>query len=118
MARICNVPFDFIFHRGLGIRICGLLLKKCSENNFLIADRFVTDSGDYEGGFVQDPIRGYYEQPIIVLDFESLYPNCMIDMNMSNETCLDESSVGPEVYKKLKDEGAINSICVSDQKQY
>lgn len=33
----------------------------------------------YEGATVIEPVRGYYPQPIVTLDFNSLYPSIMID---------------------------------------
>ena len=40
----------------------------------------------FEGAHVKDPIPGYYTEPIIVMDFASLYPNSIIQKNMSGET--------------------------------
>ena len=40
----------------------------------------------YEGAHVIDPIPGYYTEPIIVMDFASLYPSSIIQKNMSGET--------------------------------
>ena len=44
-----------------------------------------------------------------MLDFESLYPNCMIDKNMSNETCVKESACN---FKELLESGKLNAITV------
>ena len=40
----------------------------------------------YDGAHVIDPIPGYYTEPIIVMDFASLYPSSIIQKNMSGET--------------------------------
>ena len=40
----------------------------------------------YDGAHVIDPIPGYYTDPIIVMDFASLYPSSIIQKNMSGET--------------------------------
>ena len=51
-----------------------------------------------------------------MLDFESLYPNCMIDMNFSNETCVDLAKLDEETREKIKDK--LNVIEISENKKY
>lgn len=43
--------------------------------------------GSYEGAFVKDPIRGFYEW-LVSFDLESLYPSIIIQNNISPETVL------------------------------
>lgn len=50
----------------------------------------------YEGATVIEPVRGYYPQPIVTLDFNSLYPSIMIGHNLCYTTL-----VKPEVRNKL-----------------
>lgn len=55
----------------------------------------VQHNSSFEGAYVKDPIPGYYTEPIIVMDFASLYPNSIIQKNMSGETqILDEKYLG------------------------
>jgi DNA polymerase elongation subunit (family B) len=54
----------------------------CMQCNRVQYDTF------YEGAHVKDPIPGYYTNPIVVMDFASLYPNSIIQKNMSGETQL------------------------------
>jgi DNA polymerase elongation subunit (family B) len=42
--------------------------------------------GKYKGALVLEPVVGYYEQPVGVLDFASLYPSIMRWKRMSPET--------------------------------
>ena len=109
MARICNIPFEFIFSRGQGIRILALAYRVCNKKGFYIPDRDCADSKqkdeDWQGGYVHTPAIGYYQKPIIVLDFESLYPNCMIDKNLSRETFvpnLKESGLSRDDVHEIK----------------
>jgi DNA polymerase elongation subunit (family B) len=51
----------------------------------------VDDQTGYKGAFVFDPIKGYHIEPIIVLDYSSLYPSCIIEYNMSLETVVENS---------------------------
>ena len=40
----------------------------------------------YEGATVIDPLTGYYADPVLVLDFKSLYPSCMLAYNVCLST--------------------------------
>lgn len=42
----------------------------------------------YEGATVIDPVKGYYTDPIVTLDFSSLYPSIMMAHNLCYSTLL------------------------------
>lgn len=44
----------------------------------------------YQGAIVLDPLPGRYTQPIVVLDFSSLYPRSIISRNISWETLVKD----------------------------
>jgi DNA polymerase elongation subunit (family B) len=44
--------------------------------------------GRYVGAIVLKPIKGYYDTPVITLDFSSLYLSILIDENLSHDTYL------------------------------
>ena len=115
MANVCSVPLSYIFLRGQGVKIFSLVSKVCRENNFLLPDlkkpktdeekeadkkrfsRYDDDSedeveeGGYEGAIVLPPNPGIYlEEPVVVLDYSSLYPSCMISENFSHDTYVME----------------------------
>ena len=43
---------------------------------------------------VMEPFSGFYEDPVIVLDFQSLYPSMMIAYNLCFSTCLGKLKQG------------------------
>ena len=43
---------------------------------------------------VMEPRSGFYEDPVIVLDFQSLYPSMMIAYNLCFSTCLGKLKQG------------------------
>lgn len=113
MANVCHVPLSYIFLRGQGIKCLSLVSKKCRERNHLIptikrpyvdkekkkeedakktkAELKAEKEADdllygYEGATVFTPKVGiYFDDPIAVLDYNSLYPNSMIAFNFSQE---------------------------------
>jgi DNA polymerase elongation subunit (family B) len=88
MADVCKVPMQYIFLRGQGIKIFSAIVFNASKRNQIIMSQENID-GDmsYEGAIVLPPKIGMYlDQPIAVLDFNSLYPSNMIAFNLSPDT--------------------------------
>jgi DNA polymerase delta subunit 1 len=88
MAAICSVPIDFIVMRGQGIKTASLIAKKCRENNILMPVLEKPDfSEGYEGAVVLPPKCGFYfDEPVYVNDYNSLYPSTIIAGNMSMDS--------------------------------
>jgi DNA polymerase I len=63
------------------------------HGKFALPSKGAVDSEDYEGGAVFDPITGVREM-VSVLDLKSLYPMCMVTLNLSPETYIAD----PEAY--------------------
>lgn len=91
MASVCEVPLSYIFFNGQGIKAFSLVIKKCREEGYLIPTLEKTENaGKYKGAFVIDAIPGIYQDPIVVLDYNSLYPNSMNEKNLSTECHIKE----------------------------
>jgi DNA polymerase elongation subunit (family B) len=88
MSNVCVVPFSYLFLRGQGIKILSLVAKFCREENFLIKDlgEDDVDKSSYEGAIVFPPQAGVYFEPIVVMDYNSLYPSSMIAENISHDS--------------------------------
>jgi DNA polymerase elongation subunit (family B) len=103
MANVCSVPVSYIFTRGQGVKIESLIFKDCYARNQLIevlpAARFgggedageddgaATQEDSYEGAIVLDPTPGmYFDAPVGVCDFASLYPSTIISENISHDS--------------------------------
>jgi len=89
MANVCKNPLSWIIHRGQGVKILSLVSYFLKSKDyilpFLYKDSF--DKEGYEGAVVLDPNPGIYiDRPIAVLDYSSLYPSSMIEVNLSHET--------------------------------
>ena len=96
MANACSVPIPYIFTRGQGIKIESLIFKECYERGQCVKVLPTTAFGSiaiagadesYEGAIVLEPKPGiYYDSPIGVADFASLYPSTIISENISYDT--------------------------------
>jgi DNA polymerase delta subunit 1 len=107
MSDVCRVPVQYIFLRGQGIKIYSAVVYQASKRNQIImTQEGLEGNASYEGAIVLPPKIGMYlDQPIPVLDFNSLYPSNMIAYNLSPDTLVyvkTFSSAG----KKLKHEGS------------
>jgi DNA polymerase elongation subunit (family B) len=92
MADVCKVPMDFVLRRGQGIKIFSAVVYYASQRNQILQTQTAME-GDagYEGAIVLPPVIGMYlDQPISVLDFNSLYPTNMISYNLSPDTLVCE----------------------------
>ena len=90
MSNVCIVPFSFLFTRGQGIKIFSLVAKFCNDENFIIKDLTPDDidKNSYEGAIVFVPTPGVYFEPVVVMDYNSLYPSSMIAENISHDSML------------------------------
>lgn len=88
MADVCSVPIQYIFLRGQGIKIFSAVVCNASKRNQIImTQESLEGDTSYEGAIVLPPKIGMYlDQPIAVLDFNSLYPSNMIAFNLSPDT--------------------------------
>ena len=91
MGSVCSVPFPYIFFRGQTIKLSSLLFYECEKAGLIVpvmpAPTFEEMNDSYEGAVVLEPKTGLYlEQPVAVLDYNSLYPSSMISENISHDT--------------------------------
>lgn len=110
MANVCYVPIDYIFHRGEGIKIFSLISKECRDANIIIpvirekknynVKDFINENEmnvaieidkinkRYQGAYVLETDGGAFYDPVAVLDFNSLYPSCIIGWNISHDSLI------------------------------
>lgn len=100
MSNVCSVPFSYLFLRGQGIKLLSFVSKICQEKGYLIPvlkkpDEQLDNDESYEGAIVLNAHQDIYFEPVVVADFNSLYPSCMISENLSHD-----SYVGFKVVEK------------------
>lgn len=99
MSQVTGVPLTSIIHRGQQIRTLLLMLQfckaRCRKNpghpRYFLPD----ESGNkpppidgFEGAVVIRPLPGFYQTPVVTLDFASLYPSIMRAYNMCFSTLI------------------------------
>ena len=101
MAKATWVPLVYLTERGQQIKVFSLMIKTATENGYYIPTRNSNDLSDeeYQGATVLEPIKGAYYEPIVALDFASLYPSIMRAHNLCYSTYVfDNSTVDKNVY--------------------
>jgi DNA polymerase elongation subunit (family B) len=92
MADVCKVPMQYVLTRGQGIKIFSAVAYYAAQRDQILRTlENVVGDQTYEGAVVISPKIGMYlDQPVSVLDFNSLYPTNMIAYNLSPDTLVCE----------------------------
>jgi DNA polymerase elongation subunit (family B) len=99
MSDVCKVPMQYVLTRGQGIKIFSAVVYYASQRDQIIRTQQAIEGEGiaYEGAIVLPPKIGMYlDQPISVLDFNSLYPTNMIAYNLSPDTLVSVRHVDTE----------------------
>jgi DNA polymerase delta subunit 1 len=99
MSDVCKVPMQYVLTRGQGIKIFSAVVYYASQRDQIIRTQQAIEGEGiaYEGAIVLPPQIGMYlDQPISVLDFNSLYPTNMIAYNLSPDTLVSVRHVDTE----------------------
>ncbi len=97
MSQVTGVPLTSILHRGQQIRTLTLMLQfvkaRCRKQpdhpRYFLPDESANKPPPiegFEGAVVITPKPGFYQTPVITLDFASLYPSIMRAYNMCFST--------------------------------
>jgi DNA polymerase elongation subunit (family B) len=86
-ARVCGTPLKYFLDRGQQIHTTSLFLRYANPRNFLIPSSTESQNDeDTAGATVLEPLAGFYEDPVVTLDFRSLYPSIIEDSNICYST--------------------------------
>ncbi|GAB1311973.1 DNA polymerase zeta [Madurella fahalii] len=91
-ARLLGVDFFSVFSRGSQFKVESIMFRIAKPENFIL----VSPSRKQVGGqnaleclpLVMEPQSAFYPSPLLVLDFQSLYPSVMIAYNYCYSTFL------------------------------
>jgi DNA polymerase delta subunit 1 len=97
-SNITNVPVSYLHTRGQGIKVLSQIYRSTIPRNVIIPFHPRVNKEDfekYQGAIVQEAHPGYYEN-VACLDFSSLYPSCMIALNICYTTFLRDDDPIPD----------------------
>lgn len=113
ITNICGNLMSRTLQGGRSKRNEYLLLHAFNEKNYIVPDRQVKDlsrfdaatnqvkttkkKAAYSGGLVLEPIKGFYDKFILLMDFNSLYPSIIQEYNICYTTIDSPATENDEV---------------------
>ena len=110
---ISGLPWNKCLRSNRSERVEYYLLHGFTQLGFIVPDKNVkTKMGKrkskYEGGLVLEPKAGLYEEFIVVLDFNSLYPSIIQEFNLCYTT-VERTKKKVEEEKEKEGNGRMNA---------
>jgi DNA polymerase zeta len=91
-ARLLGVDFFSVISRGSQFKVESLMSRIAKPENFILVSPSRKQVGEQNAleclPLVMEPQSNFYPSPVLVLDFQSLYPSVMIAYNYCYSTCL------------------------------
>lgn len=91
-ARLLGVDFFSVFSRGSQYKVESLMFRIAKPESFVLVSPSRKQVGAQNAleclPLVMEPQSAFYTSPLLVLDFQSLYPSVMIAYNYCYSTCL------------------------------
>ena len=91
-ARLLGVDFFSVFSRGSQFKVESLMFRIAKPENFILISPSRKQVGQQNAleclPLVMEPQSAFYPSPLLVLDFQSLYPSVMIAYNYCYSTFL------------------------------
>ena len=91
-ARLLGVDFFSVFSRGSQFKVESLMFRIAKPENFILPSPSRKQVGQQNAleclPLVMEPQSAFYNSPLLVLDFQSLYPSVMIAYNYCYSTFL------------------------------
>lgn len=107
MAKVYGIDYESVMTRGSQFRVEAMLTKMAKATDHLLlsaSPKQVSDQNELEViPLVIEPDRNFYIDPVVVVDFQSLYPSLIIAYNLCFSTCLGKiQEITPEQpYRKF-----------------
>lgn len=91
-ARLLGVDFFSVISRGSQFKVESLMFRIAKPENYILISPSRKQVGQQNAleclPLVMEPQSNFYPSPVLVLDFQSLYPSIMIAYNYCYSTCL------------------------------
>jgi DNA polymerase zeta len=93
-ARLLGVDFFAVISRGSQFKVESTMFRIAKPENFILVSPSRKQVGQQNAleclPLVMEPQSDFYSSPLLVLDFQSLYPSVMIAYNLCYSTCLGQ----------------------------
>ncbi|KAJ3374695.1 DNA polymerase zeta [Allomyces arbusculus] len=104
-ARLYGIDFASVLTRGSQYRVEAILVRLARPMGYVLVSPTKRQVAAQRAAectpLVMEPVSAFYPDPVIVLDFQSLYPSIMIAFNYCFSTCLGHVPIGGERSSKL-----------------
>ncbi|KAF8581637.1 hypothetical protein K439DRAFT_1635972 [Ramaria rubella] len=91
-ARVFGVDFFSVISRGSQFKVESFMFRIAKPESFVLISPSKADVGKQNAAecmpLIMEPYSAFYKGPVVVLDFQSLYPSVMIAYNYCYSTCL------------------------------
>lgn len=91
-ARLIGIDFYSVISRGSQYKVESVLVRLCKSEHFLVLSPSKVQVREQKAleciPLVMEPESAFYKSPLVVLDFQSLYPSIMIGYNYCYSTIL------------------------------
>ncbi|KAI0801265.1 hypothetical protein C8Q74DRAFT_1314513 [Fomes fomentarius] len=91
-ARVFGVDFFSVLSRGSQFKVESFMFRIAKPESFVLLSPSKQDVGKQNAAecmpLIMEPLSAFYSSPLVVLDFQSLYPSIMIAYNYCYSTCL------------------------------
>ncbi|KAL1679814.1 hypothetical protein EV122DRAFT_276721 [Schizophyllum commune] len=91
-ARVFGVDFYSVLTRGSQFKVESFMFRLAKPESYVLLSPSKIDVGKQNAAecmpLIMEPTSAFYSSPLLVLDFQSLYPSVMIAYNYSYDTCL------------------------------
>ncbi|GAA5838346.1 hypothetical protein JCM9279_003213 [Rhodotorula babjevae] len=95
-ARVFGVDFNSVRTRGSQFKVESVMFKLAKPESFLLLSPNRVQVGRQNAAecmpLIMEPQSAFYKGPLLVMDFQSLYPSCMIAYNYCYSTFLGRVS--------------------------
>ncbi|KAF9455997.1 hypothetical protein BDZ94DRAFT_1276753 [Collybia nuda] len=91
-ARVFGVDFFSVINRGSQFKVESFMFRIAKPESFVLFSPSRLEVGKQNAAecmpLIMEPLSAFYSSPLVVLDFQSLYPSIMIAYNYCYSTCL------------------------------
>ncbi|XP_077293942.1 DNA polymerase zeta catalytic subunit [Arctopsyche grandis] len=128
LARLFGIQWYEVLSRGSQFRVESMMIRLSRTFNYVLVSPSVQQRAAMKAPeclpLILEPESRFYSDPVIVLDFQSLYPSMMIAYNYCYSTCIGKAEnigknapfqfgasclrISPKMLKRLSEQDLIN----------